>query len=90
MIEPQNQQAININFNEFNTDINDSVTIYDGPDKNAPILGSFSGTLSNPDTMLTSSAGSMFVEFSSGFQEGFKGFAASYCTTPPQEEIAIL
>ncbi len=90
LIEPRSQQPITIYFNEFSTDLNDSVIIYDGTDSNSPILGSFSGTLSNPDTLLSSTSGFMFIEFSSGSQDGFKGFTASYCTTPPQEEIAII
>ncbi|MEN8230592.1 MAG: S8 family serine peptidase [Bacteroidota bacterium] len=90
LIEPMNQENITLSFTEFNTDRDDSVTIYDGPDNSSPLLGTFYGSLTNPDTLLSSSGRSMFIQFSSGNQEGFKGFAARYCTTPPEEQVVIL
>ncbi len=90
LIEPENQQPVSFHFTEFSTDTNDYVVVYDGPDSTWPLLGRFSGTLSNPDTLLTSTSGSMFIEFSSGMQGGFKGFASRYCSTPPEEEVIII
>lgn len=90
LVEPQNQQPVSLHFTEFSTDVNDFVTIYDGRDATAPVLASFSGTLINPDTLITSTSGSLFLEFSTGTETGFKGFSSRYCTTPPEETIEIL
>jgi len=89
LIEPKNQLPLSILFTEFDTDTSDVLLIYDGPDSSSPVLGKFSGGLTNPDTLLISSGGSLFMEFSSGTNEGFKGFASRYCTTAPEEEIQI-
>ncbi len=89
LIEPQNQLPVSIHFTDFNTEPNDFVTVYDGRDSTSPVLGHFGGTLTNPDTLLISSGGSLFIEFTTGTTEGFKGFASKYCTTPPLEDIQI-
>jgi hypothetical protein len=52
LLEPENQESLSFNFTEFNTADGDLVTIYDGVDRNAPVLAQFSGTLSNPDRNL--------------------------------------
>ncbi len=90
LIEPENLQPIRFQFTEFSTDTNDIVTIYDGPDSNSPVLGQFSGSLFNPDTLLNSSGESLFIHFSSSTKSGFKGFALRYCTTLPDESLEIL
>ncbi len=89
LIEPQNELPVSIHFIEFNTETSDIVTIYDGPNAASPVLGQFSGVLTDPDTLLKSSTGSMFIEFTSGTSSGFKGFSSKYCTESPDENILI-
>ena len=90
LIEPRNHKPVHLHFTEFSTDTNDIVFIHDGPDATSPLLGSFSGTLSNQDTLISSTNGALFIEFNTGDREGFKGFSSRYCTTPPEEEVAII
>jgi subtilisin family serine protease len=89
LIEPTNQQPVNLSFTAFSTSVNDTVAIFDGPGSDSPLLAEFSGMLFNPDTLLITSGGSLYIEFSSGNEEGFEGFSARYCTVSPEEMLDI-
>jgi hypothetical protein len=89
LVEPDTQQPVNLCFDSFSTNSNDTLFIFDGPGRDFPLLAQFSGTLSNPDTMVNSTAGKLLLVFRSGTESGFPGFSARYCTTPPEEVVAI-
>ncbi len=89
LLEPENQLPVTLQFTEFLTNPADFVTIYDGSGTDAPVLGSFSGTLSDSDTLLSSSGGSLLITFETGPEGGFPGFSSIYCTGAPEEMIRI-
>jgi len=77
--EGENSQKIMLYFNEFHTEGGkDFLTIYDGDNINAPVLGQFSGNLLPPT--LTSSGNTLLVHFTSDEQVGAEGWSAHYST----------
>jgi len=77
LIQPPNASAINLTFSTFNTELNnDGVIVYDGANNSAPILGQFSGT--TIPSSLTSTGGSMYVEFLSNNSDRKQGWTANY------------
>ena len=89
LVEPLNQQPLLLHFDRFDTYINDTVYVFDGPGRDSPLLAQFSGSLNNPDTALSSTSGVIFIEFRTGSETGYQGFKARYCTSPPEETIII-
>ncbi len=89
LVEPENQLPVTLTFTDFLTDTPDVVTVYDGAGNESPVLARFSGTLSNPDTLITSTSGSLYITFETGPEGGFPGFSSRYCTVAPDEEIRI-
>jgi Zn-dependent metalloprotease len=82
LIQPTNTTAITLSFSAFNTELNyDGVIVYDGANNTAPVLGQFSGT-SIPNTV-TSTGGSMYVEFLSDPIVRGQGWTANYTSTVP-------
>lgn len=80
LIQPTNASSITLSFISFNTEqSNDGVIVYDGANNTAPILGQFSGA-SIPSSV-TSSGGSMYVEFLSGTSVRGDGWVANYTST---------
>jgi len=78
--EGENSQKIMLYFNEFHTEGGkDFLTIYDGDNTNAPVLGQFSGNLLPPT--LTSSGNTLLVHFTSDEQVGAEGWSAHYWKT---------
>jgi hypothetical protein len=73
--------GITLDFLKFGTDINDIVTVYDGADISAPVLGIFSGDDLPP--AVTSTAGSMFIVFESDGEGTGDGFLASFESEVP-------
>lgn len=79
LIQPANASAITLTFSNFNTELNnDGVIVYDGANNSAPVLGQFSGT-SIPNAV-TSTGGSMYVEFVSNVSNRKQGWTANYTT----------
>ena len=79
LIQPTNASAITLTFSDFNTELNnDGVIVYDGANNSAPVLGQFSGT-SIPNAV-TSTGGSMYVEFVSNVSNRKQGWTANYTT----------
>jgi Zn-dependent metalloprotease/PKD repeat protein len=80
LIQPPNANNITLSFVALNTEQNnDGVIVYDGANNVAPILGQFSGN-SIPSSV-TSSGGTMYVEFLSGVSVRGEGFTANYTST---------
>lgn len=80
LIQPTNAATITLSFVSFNTELNnDGVIVYDGANNTAPILGQYSGT--NLPSSVTSTGGSMFVEFLSGVSVRGNGWQANYTST---------
>ena len=67
---------LTLNFLKFNTDTNDFVTVYDGADITAPVLGSFSG--SDLPSPVSTTGNSMIVVFEGGPDVTDDGFLASF------------
>ncbi len=87
-IQPANANSITLSFSAFNTEPNnDGVIVYNGVNNTAPIIGRFSGT-SIPNTV-TSTGGSMYVEFISNGSVRAQGWTANYSsTTLPSAPVA--
>ena len=72
--------AVNLDFFSFDTEsINDTVTIYDGPNSSAPILQTLSGNIPNPSPIV-SSGGDMYITFKSNGNTTASGWRAFYNT----------
>ena len=80
LIKPANAKSITLTFSDFDTELNyDGVIAYDGENSSAAQLGVISGsTIPSP---ITSTGGSMFIEFISDQALRGKGWDASYTTT---------
>jgi len=80
LIEPPTATSISLDFIEFDlNDPGDSLKVYDGNSTSSPILGVFSGsTLPNS---LTSSGGTMFIEFITDASIVDKGWKVYYDIT---------
>ena len=80
LIQPTNVSSITLSFPTFNTELNyDGVIVYDGPNNTSPILGQFSG--SSIPASLTSTGGSMYVEFLTDPSIRAQGWSANYTST---------
>ena len=77
LIEPAGAMSITFGLDSLNTEVSkDKITIYDGSTNSAPVLGSYSGT--NNLNTLTSSGGTMFVEFKTDGANTDRGWGAYY------------
>ena len=88
LIAPQNNEDsvsyITLSFIEFNTTSTDVLSVYDGGDENAELIGEYSGD--EVPSSITSSSNQLFVKFTSvGTGEGFKlqyiSQTPSWCTS---------
>jgi len=80
LIQPTNATAITLSFSAFNTELNyDGVIVYDGANNTATVLGQFSGT-SIPSS-ITTTGGSMYVEFLSDPALRGQGWTANWTST---------
>ncbi|WP_425077817.1 T9SS type B sorting domain-containing protein [Psychroserpens sp. S379A] len=83
---------VRLNFTEFSTQLNnDILTIYDGDDISAPVIGAFSG-VNNPGLVEASSAsGCLTLEFVSNGTATTTGWIAEIsCLTPCQSIVASI
>lgn len=89
LIDPQTMldsiTEIKIEFYEFDTDVNDTLKIYDGENTDAPLLGSFSG--SDIPSQIMSSGNKVLITFNSdgsgtaaGWYLEFSAKSAVYCS----------
>ena len=82
LIQPPTATSITLSFSSFSTELNyDGVVVYDGVNNSASVLGQFSGT-SIPSSV-TSTGGSMYVEFLSNPALRANGWIANYTSTLP-------
>ena len=80
LIQPPNATDITLSFSIFDTEQNyDGVLLYDGINSSAPLLGQFSG--SSIPSSVTSTGGSMYVEFLSDPILRENGWIANYTST---------
>lgn len=92
LFQPAGAQNITLNFTAFNLELNyDYLFIYDGADVNAPLIGKYNAT--SPGTV-TSTGGSLVVEFRSDCGTTSPGWEVAYSSTtqadatPPTTSIA--
>jgi N-acetyl-anhydromuramyl-L-alanine amidase AmpD len=94
LFQPTNATSITLNFTSFSTELNyDYMFIYDGNSIDSPLIGQYSGTTS-PGT-ITSTGGSILVEFRSDCGTTAPGWAVNWTsvvpnTVPPTTSIANL
>ena len=89
LIQPPTAANITLTFSAFDTEQNyDGVAVYDGVDNTAPLLSQFSG--STIPSSVTSTGGSMFVEFLSDPAERDNGWTADYTSTTVGIEESVL
>lgn len=87
LIAPPSAKQIVLSFSSFNTEANyDFVTVYDGSNINAPVLGQFSGN--TPPAQITSSGGTMLVRFTSDFATNEQGWTANYYSVSRSDVIS--
>ncbi|PKR79851.1 hypothetical protein CW751_12915 [Brumimicrobium salinarum] len=89
LIQPTDVTSITLSFSSFNLESGwDHLFIYDGSTTNAPLIGKYTGTTS-PGS-ITSSGGSLLLEFRSDCATRRSGWAATYTSVPitPPDEIA--
>lgn len=80
LIEHPSSAPMNLQFTRWQlADAGDKVTIYDGADNTAPVLGSFDGA--QTPTVLTSSSNRVFVEFDTDGSGQDLGWKLNYTTT---------
>ena len=81
LIQPSGVSSIDLTWNYFATEsMFDVVSVYDGANASAPSLGTFSGSTTTPPN-ISSTGGSLFIEFSSNGSTELDGFEASYTST---------
>lgn len=79
LIQPPNASSINLDFTSFDVENNyDGVVVYDGDNVSAPVLGQFTGSAIPPS--LSSTQGSMLVQFASDESVRHQGWSANYYT----------
>jgi Zn-dependent metalloprotease len=82
LIKPTNARTVTLNFTAFDTELNyDGVIVYDGSNNTAPVLGRFTGT--TLPSAITSTTGSMYIEFLSDEALRANGWTANYTSTKP-------
>lgn len=91
LIQPGNGLPVSFYFDNFSTEQDrDILTIHDGDSENDPVLAAFSGTITDMDTLIRSSGGSMLVVFRSDDDNTGTGFMARYCTSAPEGSVELI
>ena len=92
LIQPTNAQSVTLNFTSFDLEYDyDFLFIYDGDNTDAPLIGKYTGT-NSPGT-ITSSGGSLLIEFRSDCGTTNPGWVADYSSilldsNPPTTAVA--
>jgi hypothetical protein len=87
LIQPNGATDITIDFTAFDLELGyDNLFIYDGDSLNDPLIGSFSGT-STPG-QITSTGGSILIEFRSDCGTVSSGWEANYTSTIDDTNLA--
>ncbi|HQY80413.1 MAG TPA: hypothetical protein PLJ63_11570 [Flavobacteriales bacterium] len=75
---------VSLVFSVFNTEFIDGLSIYDGTNTAAPLLGTFTGNTLPPLLMASNPSGCLTAQFISDGSVTYAGWAAQViCTTPP-------
>lgn len=75
---------VSLVFSMFNTEFIDGLSIYDGTNTAAPLLGTYSGTTLPPLLMASNPSGCLTAQFISDGSITYAGWAAQViCSTPP-------
>jgi uncharacterized protein YjdB len=84
LLTPSSGKMMKLTFNSFSTqEANDVLTVYDGSDINAPILGKFSGNAIPSPLVATNASGKLFLQFVTDASVIGDGFAiATNCVDP--------
>jgi PKD repeat protein/N-acetyl-anhydromuramyl-L-alanine amidase AmpD len=89
LIQPTGASSVTLNFSAFSTEANwDYLYIYDGATNAAPLIGVYTGT-NSPGT-ITSTGGSLLLEFRSDCATTTSGWIANWTSTvsvPPTVDI---
>lgn len=89
LIQPTSATSITLTLSNFDTETgNDVVTVYDGPTNTSPILGTYSGAISSIP-IVSSTGGSMLVNFTSNGTAEQSGWDAAYTTTTSNPSITL-
>lgn len=79
LVAPACAEAITVSFQAFSTESGwDFLKFYDGADENAPLLGSFTGSILPAD--FTTTGGQLFVKWTSDQSVTSSGFAVNWTT----------
>lgn len=82
LIAPSGIASITLNFQSFNTEVNnDVVIVYDGADETAPVIDTFSG--STLPLSITSKGDKMFIVFKTNSSVTAPGWIANFSTALP-------
>ncbi len=80
LISPDSAESIRLTFTTFQTQLNtDFVSVYNGADATAPLIGKYSGN--QIPSVITSSGSKLYVVFTSDGATQAQGFEAHYETT---------
>lgn len=89
LIQPTGASSVTLTFSSFNTEANwDYLYIYDGASNAAPLIGVYTGT-NSPGT-ISSTGGSLLLEFRSDCATTASGWVASWTSTvsvPPTVDV---
>ena len=81
LFQPTGMQTVTLDFTSFNLELDyDYLYIYDGATIDAPLIGQYTGT--NSPGLVTSSSGSLVVEFRSDCGTTTAGWEVSYSSSP--------
>ena len=94
-IQPTNGGTVQLNFSAFNTESGkDKLIVYDGPNIQSPVLGTYSGTSLPPQ--ISSTGSSITLEFRSDCGTTQAGWAINFSTnvqnndiTPPVSTVSL-
>lgn len=89
-ISPQGASSINLNFENFNLQNGaDFIKIYDGPNTNSPLIGTYTGSnLPGNNGFVSSSTGSLTISQSSDAQTNNSGFRLTWeCVNSNQSPV---
>ncbi len=82
---------VSLLFSMFNTEFIDGLSIYDGVNTAAPLLGTFSGTTLPPLLTATNPSGCLTAQFTSDGSVTRAGWAAQViCSTPPAGDCTYI
>lgn len=90
LIQPGNGKPVSLYFDYFITEMNaDVLRIYDGTQETDPLIGIFSGSMLDSDTILSSTGSAMLLHFTSNEAATQSGFYGRYCTEAPVDPYLI-